>query len=38
MYEQAYKDIGKGLRLVFFGEILVTVASMLETSEALAVE
>ena len=32
MYEQAYKDIGKGLRLVFFGEILVTVASMFSWS------
>ena len=31
MYEQAYKDIGKGLRLVFFGEILVTVASTVLT-------
>lgn len=28
MYEQAYKDIGKGLRLVFFGEILVDVAAL----------
>ena len=28
MYEQAYKDIGKGLRLVFFGEILTTVAGL----------
>lgn len=28
MYEQAYKDIGKGLRLMFFGEILVHVAGL----------
>lgn len=28
MYEQAYKDIGKGLRRVFFGEILVDVAAL----------
>ena len=28
MYEQAYMSIGKGLRLVFFGEILTTVAGL----------